>query len=138
MKNIVIILVCLALSGCAGIGVLAPSTWQESVTMHDGPGAPVRTKASVASSIRHEGQRPRIIVNGESETWLYKDANDWCGALIVVVPLMVPACENSDTYEFSGDELVRHEVKAARFSGVMCSIFPVCPDGGSCKLCLSE
>jgi hypothetical protein len=116
------------LTGCAGIGVFVPKTSIDPVTTS-------RTKEGVIRANEYKRIQPVVSKSGNHEVWTYRESNDWCGALIVVIPLMLPVCENSDSYTFDGNTLIKREYRQADFKGFMCSMFPMCPGGSDCRLC---
>jgi hypothetical protein len=138
MRIVVTIALLALLSACAGVGVFVPETSYPSVQHFYKGENTNRTKADIAKEWRYEKVEPNISQTASEEIWAYHYSNNWCGALLVVIPLMLPTCTHSDAYHFQGDTLVKHEHKTTKYRGVMCSIFPVCPDGSNCKLCLAE
>ena len=125
MRSICILAILFGLSGCAGIGVFTPITKDNPVTIKKDGAIVSKNKSDVRNEYHYKTLGPEIEKNGEKETWIYDYGNDWCGALVLVVPLMLPVCKDTDEYNFDGDTLIQHQKHHAKFKGLMCSVFPI-------------
>ncbi|WP_457944221.1 hypothetical protein ACSTAY_04895 [Vreelandella alkaliphila] len=85
------------LSACAGVGAFVPETETSYPSVQDSyKGSVTRTKADVAKQWWLERAERNVTRVADGEIWTYKYDNNWCGALLVVVPLMLPVCTHAD------------------------------------------
>lgn len=126
------------LAACAGVGVFVPEKTYPPVHWALNGKDVNYTKDEVRKGWRIGNIDPVISGNEAKEVWTYRYNNDWCGALLVVIPLMLPVCRKEDVYYFEGERLIKHEASSTKFQGVMCSIFPACSSGSDCTLCITE
>lgn len=138
MRLILITLLCLVTTACVGVGVIVPGERRFPELSPGTVRTPPSTREQVTTRPENRGRQPAVRHEGPLETWAYDRGASWCGALFVVVPLMLPVCDDRETYVFDGDRLVERRRYFARFHGLACSVFPVCPDGGNCSLCITE
>lgn len=134
LSRVALLIALASLSACVGIGVFVP----EERRYPADPDTGAMTRERVSLSPPHRGRVPAVHQDGDTEIWVYDQGHGWCGALIVVIPLMLPVCSAEDTYVFRNEHLVERRARFARFKGVACGIFPVCPGGSNCRLCTSQ
>ena len=130
MKIIIVSLLYISLTACAGIGYISVDEEIENVQ------AGVSKDSILLSNDWRQDQLKGL--NNDSLDRLVYESKSWCGALILIVPLMLPVCDTTDTYYFESEILVRKEIKSTSLNGLFCSVFPVCEGGGDCSLCLIE
>lgn len=125
------------LTGCVAVGVFVPIERQQATVRATGRSTVPLTRDYVAANSRNRGMQPRIESRDGAEIWTYERGNSWCGAMVVVVPLMLPVCSQDETYVFDGDTVVEHRTRFVDLKGAGCSIFPVC-SSATCQLCVVE
>jgi len=112
------------LAGCVGVGAVVPAEWIKSGPDGESVWPPRVTPAAVLTK----------QATADGEIWTYTESNDWCGAFVVVVPLMLPLCEHTRAFTFRGEVLVQEKVRGTRYKGLMCSILPIEGRGGLCSI----
>lgn len=135
MRLIFILALMMFLSACVGVGAIVPTKKEFPVgTCYYGQHEDEK-KIDIERRLTHKNKQPEVSHVGGREVWTYRSEKEWCGALFVILPLMLPVCESSYTYYFEGETLVMGERRTTDYYGFMCSMFPVCPDGNNCKAC---
>lgn len=119
----------LIVTSCVGVGVVTNDRREEVFS-----GAEARDKKEVLGT--HRLRRVSLESYMQSGTEVYvHEKSDWCGVLLVILPLMLPVCEGADTYYFENDKLVRFEYYELNFHGFFCGMFPMCEGGSDCSIC---
>ncbi|HEX4896544.1 MAG TPA: hypothetical protein VFV11_09475, partial [Solimonas sp.] len=92
MRLILITLLCLVTTACVGVGVIVPGERRFPELSPGTVRTPPSTREQVTTRPENRGRQPVVRHEGPLETWAYDRGASWCGALFVVVPLMLPVC----------------------------------------------
>lgn len=134
-----LLLVVVCLQGCAGFGIYATQTAKDTEHPIGQPKFAVLEKGhQYWGENGYEKIPPTFETIKGLETVTYTRPKEWCGGLVVIVPLMLPVCTEEDVYYFKDEKLVSHTQQRVTFNGVLCSIFPACSGGSDCTLCIVE
>ena len=132
MRNMLVIGMCLLLSGCAGVLVM-----HNPKKTHDSDEFRLMGRGYISAKRAHSGYQKADVLKawGEPDSkkikrgveyWRYEQGLAWAGlipVLVVPVPLVLPVGKNSATLAFSGDELVSAVSRDRDMSGGMCGWF---------------
>lgn len=137
--KILILLMATFLQGCLGVGVFSTQVSTQAEQSVEQSKADILEKDHrYWSDGEYQAIQPIVEKHQQTEIVTYARPKEWCGAMLVVVPLMLPVCREEDVYYFEDEKLIKHTQKRVKYSGLLCSIFPSCPGGSDCTLCTVE